>query len=51
MKARTVDQIDAAIVRQQCGKHVSAVTDNDITIEAVSSTWSVLRLYNEDRDK
>jgi hypothetical protein len=50
LKARIVEWIDAAIARQQYGKHVSVATDTDAAIEdALSSVQPVLRLYNEEQ--
>jgi hypothetical protein len=48
LKARVVEQIDAAIARQRRNKYVSVATDTDATVEdVVFSMQSVLRLYNK----
>jgi hypothetical protein len=43
----------ADISRQRRGKHMSEATNERLTmegpLEAMFSTWSVLRLYNEDQ--
>jgi hypothetical protein len=42
--------IDAAIVRQRCGKHANMAADTDTTIEdMVFSVHSVPTLYNKDQ--
>jgi hypothetical protein len=46
-------QEQAAVARQQCGRHISTVTNQDITKEellgVVSSVQSTPKLYNEDQ--
>jgi hypothetical protein len=50
LKARIVEQIDAATDRQQCSKHISPAIYTDATVEdAVFSMQSVLRLHNKDQ--
>jgi hypothetical protein len=51
VKAGIVEQKE--IARQWGGKHISMATNTHVKIEelleAVFSTWPVLRLYNEDQ--
>jgi hypothetical protein len=48
-----VEQKEAAVAKQRCGKQISAATNKDATIEelleAVFSMRFVLRLYVEDQ--
>jgi hypothetical protein len=53
LEKRNTETEETVIVRQQRGKHVSATTNGHATVEksleTVSSTRSVPRLYNEDQ--
>jgi hypothetical protein len=55
MKARIVEQEEAAFVRQWHGKHVSAATNKHAAIEELLeeqfSTQSIPRLYNKDQNQ
>jgi hypothetical protein len=55
LKTGIVEQIDAAIAMQRCGKHISAAVNEYATVEelleAVFSMQSVPRLYRKNQQE